>query len=120
EKNYLGVITLRDVVKHLAAMFSVQEEGTILVLSVQHNNYSVSEIGRIVESANARILSLYINEIPDTNRFMVTLKINVVNPERVVAAFERFSYEILMSYFRADAIGDYKRNLDMLFWMIED
>lgn len=119
EKNYLGVITAREVIQHLANVFASNEEGSILVVKNTQNNYSVSEIGRIVESVNAQILSLYMMDIPETNQIQISLKLNVVNPERVTAAFERFKYEIVMSYFNVDRIEDYRKNLDALFQMLD-
>lgn len=119
EKNYLGVITAREVIQHLANVFATNEEGSVLVVRTTQNNYSVAEIGRIVESVNAQILSLYMMDVAETNQIQISLKLNVVNPERVKAAFERFKYEVVMSFFNVDRIEDYRRNLDALFQMLD-
>lgn len=118
-KHYLGVITIRDIVQKLGDMFAVNEEGSILVVETQRNNYSLGEIGRIVESTNATVLSLYIYPVPDSNILRITLKVNVLNPSRIAATFERYKYAVAMSYYHLDNVEDYKQNLDLLFKLME-
>lgn len=114
EEAYLGVITLRDLSTYLGKLFAVQEQGGVLVVSVPHNGYSLSEIGRIVESADARVLSLYLSSVPGVSELLITLKLNVEDLSRVVATFERFEYNVVRTYHRVAHAEDYRRNLDAL------
>lgn len=117
--HYLGAISVHDITKHLGEMFSVSQEGSIVIVETLQTNYSLAEVGRIVESANAKALSLYVNPIEESPRVQITLKLNVINPSSVVAAFERFGYTIIMSYYHIDTIDDYRHNLSMLMKMID-
>lgn len=119
DKHYAGLISARDVVNHLGEVFAVEEEGSTVIIETTQNNYSLAEIGRIVESTDAKVLSMYVHNIPDTAQLEITLKVNVLNPSRIIAAFERFKYVVKMSYFHAEAIEDYKRNLNALMQMLD-
>lgn len=112
--QYLGVITLRDLGTELGKLFAVHEPGGVLVLEIPAHSYVLSEIGRITESVDAKVLSLYLASMPDSRDMLLTLKLNVENLSRVSAAFERFDYKILRAYQRNDLHSDYGRNLDSL------
>ncbi len=114
DHRYLGVITLRDLGTHLGGLFAVHEPGGVLVLEIPAHSYVLSEIGRIAESADAKILSLYLASLPNTNDLLLTLKFNVEDLSRVSAAFDRFDYKIIRSYQRVRPMNDYSRNLDAL------
>ncbi|MEL6589368.1 MAG: CBS domain-containing protein [Bacteroidota bacterium] len=113
ENRFLGVITIRDLLLYLNRMFAVNEKGGILVIEIPQNSYVVSEIGRICESADATILSLYLSQQPDLS-MQVTLKLNVEDLSRVVASFERFEYKIVRTYHKAAPLEDLQRNYEAL------
>lgn len=119
DRNYLGIITAADVAFHAGELFAVHEEGSIIVMETLQNNYLLAEVGRIVESANAKVLSLYVQDFPDSAKVWITLKVNVLNPERVIAAFERYHYTFISSYQHEEENSDYKRNLSALMRMLD-
>ncbi|MEM6262109.1 MAG: CBS domain-containing protein [Bacteroidota bacterium] len=114
EEEYLGVVTLKDLLRHLGDQFAVQEPGSILVIQVPQNSYVLSEIGRIAESADAKILSFYLKVLPDEGSIQITIKVNVEDPNRVVAAFERFDYKVMETYRRRSSSDDARRNYNAL------
>ncbi len=111
---YLGVITFRELAPFLGRLFAVHQPGGIIVLEVPRNGYSLSEIGRITESENAKVLSLYLWPHPDGHVVWITLKLNIEDLSRVVASFERFQYAIVRTYHKVEPLDDYRRNLDAL------
>lgn len=113
EGNFLGVVTIRDLLQYLGRMFAVHEPGGILVLEIPQNSYVPSEIGRIAESADAKVLSLYLSQDPQYN-LLVTLKLNIEDLSGVVAAFERFKYKVIRTYHKAANRDDLKRNYEAL------
>lgn len=114
ENLYLGVITFRELAPHLGRLFAVHQPGGVLVLEVPQNGYVLSQIGRIAESENAKVLSLYLWPHPDGHVVWITLKLNVEDLSRVIAAFERFEYTIVRSYHKIEPLDDYRNNLDAL------
>lgn len=95
ENMYAGVVSVEDVVEAFAQTSSIKSAGAIILLHMRHNDYSLSEISRLVESNNAKILSSYITaDIEDPEYIILTLKINLEDPDRVLATLERFGYKV--------------------------
>ena len=76
QKNYLGIVSINNLLNFTANLYSVSEPGGIIVLSISNRNNSLAHMAQIVEADNAQILSSYINVFPDSTRLEVTLKIN--------------------------------------------
>ena len=98
EKHYLGAITNRKLLYTIAKSTSVQSIGGMIVLQMKENDYCMSEIARIIESNNTKILSSYITSIPSDQIMELTLKLNKVDIAAIVKDFERFDYTISASY----------------------
>jgi CBS domain-containing protein len=96
--NYLGIITLSKVVSELASMASIKEPGGLIVLDLNIHDYSLSEIARIVESNDCKILSLYISSPIDSTKLEVTMKINRTDLSGVIQTFERFNYKLKATF----------------------
>ncbi len=96
--NYLGSITPTTIVYQLARVASFQQPGGIIVLEVNQRNYSLSEIARIVESNDAKVLSSYINSFSDSTRIEVTVKVNKIDTSSIIQTFNRFNYLVLASF----------------------
>lgn len=94
QKNYLGIVSINNLLNFTANLYSVSEPGGIIVLSISNRNNSLAHMAQIVEADNAQILSSYINTFPDSTRLEVTLKINKTEISAIVAAFERYDYEV--------------------------
>lgn len=114
DNTYLGLINLKDLFLHLDALFAIHEPGGIIVLDIPPKGYLPSEIARIVESNDAKILSLYISQTKNDGGYYVTLKLNIEDLSRVIASFERFEYTIHKTYYHTRPSTDFQRNLDAL------
>jgi len=101
--NFLGVVTVNDTLVAFADSVALQEQGGILVLALNIRDYSLSEISRLVESNNAKILSTYMTaNSQNPSQIQVTLKINRPDLSRVIATFERFNYKIIAKFQTSD------------------
>lgn len=99
EKNhYVGVITMHDLVKSFANMCAIDNPGGIIVLELGVRDYSLTEIARLVESNDAKILSVYLTSQPDSAKIELTLKIDKTELTHILATFERFNYTIKASF----------------------
>jgi acetoin utilization protein AcuB len=98
-EHFLGAVTLNDTLLALAESSFMQEAGSILVFSMDKRDYTLSEISRLVESENAKILSTYVSD-DKTNPYKinVTIKVNISNLNRLIATFERFNYNIISKF----------------------
>lgn len=115
EKNqFHGVITLSDLVRHFVQLTGAENPGGIIVLEVNEKDYLLTEIAGIVESNNAKIISLYLATHSDATQMEVTLKINTMDMEPILQTFNRYNYQILASFSEEDAHGDLKSRYDSL------
>jgi acetoin utilization protein AcuB len=103
---YLGMITMSSLCQHLAEMTSIINPGGIIVLEINNNDYSLSEIARIVESNDAKVLSLYITSHPDSTKMDVALKINRIDIGPLLQTFFRYNYIVKASWSNEDAYND--------------
>jgi CBS domain-containing protein len=92
--HYKGVITTTDLVRYMAGISSMDQQGGIIVLELIERDYSLSQIAQIVESNNVKVLSMYITSPPDSIRLEVTIKVNTNDLVSVIRTFERYNYAV--------------------------
>jgi CBS domain-containing protein len=115
DNRYAGVITVQDIMTTFAQTASVQMQGGILVLSMDLIDYSLAEICRYVEENNAKVISSTMVEDPlDKGKIKVTLKINQLDLNRIVATLERFGYRVIGRYQETREDTGEKQRYDML------
>jgi acetoin utilization protein AcuB len=76
----------------------LKQPGGILVLDINAIDYSLSQIAQIVESNDAKILSMYITSPATTTKMEVTLKINRKDLSSIIQTFNRYNYVIKASF----------------------
>lgn len=97
-QNYLGCITSEHLIHQVARFSSVADPGSIIVLNLNVNDYSMSEIARIVESNDAKILSSFVTSHNDSMQMELTLKINKADLSGIIQTFNRYDYTVSASY----------------------
>jgi len=85
---------------------SLLEPGGIIILETTWNNYSASQISQIVEGNDARILSLFVTRISQTDNIEVMLKLDKVDLSSVIQTFTRYDYQIAAVYMDDSALND--------------
>jgi hypothetical protein len=112
--RFMGVITVDSTIAAFAQS-AVQDPGGIIVLSLKERDYSLTEISRLVESNDAKILSSYVcPDRSDPLKIKLTLKLNRNDISRVAATFERFDYRIIAKFQNAPDKDEDKERLDLL------
>ncbi|MCK9616912.1 MAG: CBS domain-containing protein [Lentimicrobiaceae bacterium] len=115
EKNhYLGSILFSDLVYKFSEFISAPNPGTIFVLEMNINDYSLNEISFIVESNDAKILSSCVTTHPDSMKVEVTLKINRMDFMPVLQSFNRHEYFVKAYYGESEYFDDLKDRYDAL------
>lgn len=98
QKNYLGLISINNMVNAVAEQYAVNEPGGIIVLEISNRDNSLAHIAQIVEADNAQVLSSYVNSFENSTRLEVTLKVNKTEITSLVASFERYDYLVKEVY----------------------
>ncbi len=114
DHQYLGSITLYDLARRFARLFSLEETGGVIILEMNINNYSLAEISRIVESCDIKILSCFTDRKHGTNIMDVILKLNKDDLSILNEAFMRYDYNVKAVYLDQSEFGDlYKDRFDL-------
>ena len=121
QKEYLGAISLKDAAKVLSKAFSAEMQGGILILSIDYRDYSMAELGRLIETNNARIVSSFVEVDPETpTKLELTLKINTPDLTRIVATLERFGYKVISRFHKIEETESLEsERLESLFKYLE-
>jgi acetoin utilization protein AcuB len=107
DKNqYIGLITMPNLLKNLTSILGITHPGGIIVLEINEKDYALTEIAHIVESNDAKILNLFVTSYPDSTKIDVTLKINRIDLSPVLQTFFRFNYIVKASWSHEDAYNE--------------
>ena len=96
-KEYMGYYELDDFLNLFKCTPFLHEEGVILVVSKNINEYSFSEISQIVESNNATLFGVFVSKV-DTELAQITLKLSIHDINNTLSSFRRYNYEILNEF----------------------
>ncbi len=115
DNKYSGTITMNKLMEYLAEFSVIEQPGSIIVLELNHTDYVLSQIAQIVESHDAKILSLFITSKSESTKTEVTLKVNRTDIEPVIQTFNRYDYVIKETYTEdRDSVENMKDRYDSL------
>ncbi len=95
---YLGCITVNNLAEHLARLTAADNPGAIIILELNQNDYVLSRIAQIVESQDAKILSLFVTSEFESTKLEVTMKVNIKEVQSLLQTFNRYDYIIKATY----------------------
>lgn len=79
--------------------FQLLPYSCIIQLEMGSYDYSLSEIARIVEENDAKIVGLTVDTIPeDPGRIVVSILVNKADCTAIVKSFYRYNYNILNTF----------------------
>ena len=112
--KFLGVVQMTDLLHYFSKLSAIEKPGGIIVLEITESDYSMTEISQIVESNNAKILSMYVNTLPDSTKLEVTLKVNLTDITSIIQTFNRYEYDVKASFMEFDEQDDlYDERFDL-------
>ncbi|GAB3959249.1 hypothetical protein GCM10028805_55000 [Spirosoma harenae] len=115
-REFIGTISVNELLKQFAQELGVQDVGAILILNLNERDYSMAEISRLIESNNVKIISSYYSSaaygMPDRSR--LTLKLNRRDITPVLSTLERFGYQIEAAFANAPVESIDQERLDSL------
>ncbi len=113
EKKYIGYYELSDILHLFNTTPFLSESGTILILSKEKSDFSISEVTQIVETNDAKLFGIFISKW-DNNKVEVTLKIYSENVNDIIHSFRRYNYDIILGINEDEYLNDLKERSDYL------
>ena len=110
--NYVGLIPATVLIQQFATLAATREPGGIIVLEMNNHDYTLAQIAQIVESNDGKILSSYVNHIPESTKMEVTLKINREDLSGIIQTFYRYNYNVKASFHQSEFRDDMKNRFD--------
>jgi len=115
DEKYLGCIQQCDMVKRIAEILAVNNPGAIIVLEMNQNDFVLSEIARLVESQDAKILNLFVTTDKDSTKMDVTIKLNTIEIQALMQTFNRYNYIVKATYTEDEKMyDDLRERYDLL------
>lgn len=97
ENKYYGYITIADVIYKIGEPYQLTEMG-ILTIKCTIENYSLSEISRLIEQNKGKVISSFVQIIPDSKNIYVDIIVNQKNLARIIKSLERFKWNVVETY----------------------
>jgi acetoin utilization protein AcuB len=104
EGKYLGCVTQQRLFEGMQQLLSVNKAGAIIVIGLPKGNFILSDIIRIIEHNDAKVLGLEFIEMADEIELHMRLNVHVLRG--VLAALERFDYRVIGHFMRQDIQDD--------------
>ena len=113
-EKYIGCVSMQKLVTYMANSFALDNPGGIIVLEMSENDYNLAEIAQIVQSNDAKVLSLFLASYLESTRLEVALKLNKTDIGAVLQTFDRYGYYVKASFGEEEDIESLKENYDSL------
>jgi CBS domain-containing protein len=119
EGEYIGCLTSEKIIEVLAELCHAEGVGSVLVLELLPQDYSLTDIARLVESNQAHVLSLFSYLEKKTGRLQVIIKVDLEDASPIVRSFERFNYKVLYAFMEKGVIDDLlqQRVMELVHYM---
>lgn len=116
DREFMGTVSVNELLKNFARELGIAEQGAILILTIDERDYSLTEISRLIESNNVKIIGSYFSSaaygMPDRSR--LTLKLNRRDIGPVVSTLERFGYNVESAFANTPIESIDQERLDLL------
>jgi acetoin utilization protein AcuB len=111
-EQYLGAITIAQLMNIIADMPVANSPGGIIVLELNYNDYSLAHISSIIEENNTKILGTFITSHADSTKIQLTIKVNSVDISSIISSLQRHEYVITFFNQSLDAGVDLRDRFD--------
>jgi predicted transcriptional regulator len=114
DNDITGAVAYSDLLKNASEFMSLNEPGGLIVLEMESNQYSFNELSKILETNDAQITQLNTINNQETGLMQVTIRINKPDVSDIVAAFQRYEYNVKYYFGEELYTNDLRNNYDNL------
>ncbi len=111
---YVGSITQGDIVTFFAESMAVDLPGGVFVIEVSTNDYSLTEIANIIETNDAKVLSIQIVSNVNSSKLEIIAKVSKIELGAILQTMERYGYKIIASFQESVDYDELRDNYDSL------
>ena len=109
-----------ELLHYFAEISAMRHKGGIVVLEMNSNDFSMTQISQIVEGNDAKILAAFITTHPNSTQMELTLKLNVTDLTSIKQTFNRYDYNIVGAFMKQDDEDDLMNDrLNFLFRFLD-
>ena len=94
DMELMGVITSEELLLALDEYTGAEEPGGVIILHMEPRNFSLSEIGRLVESNDATVVHVVTSKDYSNGQLVVSVKVNRNDIQDILATFQRYEYNV--------------------------
>ncbi|MGL4293001.1 MAG: CBS domain-containing protein [Bacteroidales bacterium] len=118
--HYLGAITNRSLLNRLSVITNATAPGAVILLEMPPSDYVLSDLARLAEQNNARIINLLTYPEITTGMLQIILKVDQEDATYFLRSLERFNYRIV-SHYQHNSLSDemMKDRLEELLYYID-
>ncbi len=95
---YKGMVLQEDILLYFSKSATFHQPGSVIIIEMSRQDYSLVEVSQIIESEKASIIGLFIYEHNNPNSIRLILKINTQNLEYILPTLERYNYNVEASF----------------------
>ena len=105
-KKYMGSIAPRDMIAGMSFFSAIRSPGSVIKLELRQEDYTLSEIARLVEENRSKILSLSVIQDPkDAHLLSVSMKLSSQDSNAVQKTLSRYGYQVSAQSGGSDALS---------------
>ena len=97
ENKYYGYITMADIIYKIGHPYQLTELG-ILTIECTIEDYSLSEISRLIEQNEGKVMSSFVQINPNSKNIHVDIIVNQKNLTRIIKSLRRFKWNVTETY----------------------
>lgn len=97
-RHYMGAIPIHAVMVAVARLCQTSSSGAIIELEIPRADYSATELTRLVEDNDCRVMNLMIRPDEESGMWRACLRIDREDATPVLRSLERFDYRVLSCY----------------------
>ena len=94
EHKLLGIIDKTKMFNILINLTKAHIPGSTIIIQIPKNSYSLTHIASIIENENAKIISVFSQYDKNEELYLLTIKVDVEDPSRIIASLERMGYNV--------------------------
>lgn len=113
-EQYIGLTTTQHIMTAITNMASIEQDGAVIVIEMNQNDYSMAQLAQLIEGNDVKILSSYVTSSKDSTVIDLTLKLNKKDIGGVLQTLYRYEFNVKETYAGNKYEEDMKDRFDML------